>query len=254
MSTARVDLNATIAPQLATVANVHAERIDDLADDQRKILVGASPIVLDIETVADLDWIASSEEAWLAAYDPPGNMTKPETIAANIAEALKSRVSKAPLRALDGKVIAAGIARLWGDGDPVAWAGDEREVLGHLSAWMELVPRPVLCGYGIRIFDIPFLQARYAALDLEAHWLPNPRDYRGTIDALDLLPGKLDVWLARFGLPRKTASGADVATMTVEEVRAYCAHDVHVERALLRRLSHVYPSLRRLAPAEHAQP
>ncbi len=35
MSTARVDLNATIAPQLATVANVHAERIDDLADDQR---------------------------------------------------------------------------------------------------------------------------------------------------------------------------------------------------------------------------
>lgn len=213
-----------------------------------------NPIVIDIETVADDEWIASSEHAWLAALEPPGNYKKPEAIQKWIAEQVADRITRAPLSPLEGKVAAAGIAKLWGDGDPIAWAGDEREVLGHLSAWMELVPRPVLCGFAIRVFDIPFLQARYAALDIEAHWLPDPRDHRNTIDAMDLLPGKLDLWLARFGLPGKTGSGADVATMSVDEVRDYCANDVHVERELLRRLSHVYPSLRRLAPAEHAQP
>lgn len=210
-------------------------------------------IVLDIETVADTEWIEASADAWLAAYEPPGNLRKPETIAANIAEAVANRATMAPLRLLDGKIIAVGIAKLWG-GEPVAWSdNNERELLSRLSTWMELVPNPVLCGYAIRVFDLPFLAARYAALDLEAHWLPNPRDYRGTIDAMDVLPGKLDVWLARFGLPRKTTSGADVATMSLDQVREYCAHDVMVERELLRRLSHVYPSLRRLSPAEHAQ-
>lgn len=220
--------------------------------------MSAVPIVMDIETVADDAWLAESEEAWLAALAPPANYKKAESIHGWIATKVAERRERAPLSPVEGKVAAVAFAPLWSDDDlPEAFAGDdEAELLARLSAWMRLAGRPLVCGYEVRRFDLPFLAARYAAHGLEADWIPDPHDRRMVIDAADVLQSAatLDLWLRRFKLPPKTASGAQVATMTHEERRAYCANDVRVERLLLRRLAGVFPSLRTTRPQEANTP
>ena len=213
-----------------------------------------TPIVLDIETVPDDPWLAATEADWISALEPPANYKNQDAIQRWVEGKVADRRAKASLSPLDGKVVAIAAALLWDDDGedslPVAWADhDEAEVLGHLSAHMRLVSHPIIAGWYVRIFDLPFLAARYARHGIAADWIPDPRDWRAVIEASDVLQtGKLGAWLARFGLPAKVGDGVDITTMSLPEIRDYCSNDVRVERALLRRLAPVFPSLRRSAP------
>jgi hypothetical protein len=206
-----------------------------------------TPLVVDIETKSDDAWLAESEEVWLASLQPPANYKKEEAIAKWIAEKVAERREKAPLSPLEGRIVAIGVGPLWSDEPPDVFAAeDERLVLETLKSYFVGHEWVIWCGWRIRIFDMPFLAARFAVHGIQAPWLPDPRDYRSVIDGADVLTsGHLAEWLQRFGLPPKTGTGAQVADMPIEQITEYCRNDVVVERLLLRRLAPVYPSLAR---------
>lgn len=214
------------------------------------------PLVVDIETKSDDQWLADSEEVWLASLKVPGNIKKEETIAKWIAEAVAERRTKAPLSPLEGRIVAIGVGPLWSDDPPDVFASeDERLLLETLINYLVGAEWVIWCGWKIRIFDVPFLAARFAVHGLHAEWIPDPRDYRSVIDGADVLTsGHLAEWLQRFGLPTKTGTGAQVADMPIDQIAEYCRNDVVVERLLLRRLAPVYPSLARTGLTHDERP
>lgn len=204
-------------------------------------------IVTDIETVAvdgfDIEPIAA-----------PANYKDPEKIAAYIAQAEAAQREKAALYPWTSRVVALGTAS--GDHDPsvvvITSEAEEREALTWF--WRSIVHeddarfvRPLI-GFNHRTFDLPVLMARSTLLGVPYQPLNLDRYRSPHVDLLDRLtffgsvPARSLHWFARrFGLPvDDTVRGADVAGLVVkgdwEAVRAHCASDVQLTRALAQRL------------------
>lgn len=195
--------------------------------------------VVDIETRSDTQWLEREDatQIWIDKLRPPGNYRKPEAIQGWIEQQLTDRADKAPLSPLDGRIVAIGWVDLDSADIPSVAAGDdEADILRSFADAAACADR--IAGWYVRNFDVPFLTARAAVHGVALpNWWPHARDYRRILDGADLLTsGSLQQWLLRLQLPGKTASGADVASMTIAEVAEYCRNDVHVERLLLRRL------------------
>lgn len=215
------------------------------------------PLVFDLETEPDLPWLDRTGREFADALDPPANYKKAESIEKWIAERAAERVAKASVSPIDGRITAFAVAPLWSDAKPVAIANrvSESTLIRDLIVEIRRLVRdgePILAGYNVRTFDLPFLAARAAVhqITLPAWWPDLTRSWGSCIDAYDILgrEGKLELWLARFGLPSKTGSGALVSGMTDDVLEAYVANDVAVERALLQRLALVSPVLRQTQP------
>lgn len=205
------------------------------------------PIVIDIETEPDSEWLARSHKEFLASLTPPANYKSPEAIGKWFNERDAERVEKAPLSPIDGRITAISVADLWSDDDPWARVGRGEEADLIRAALREIDglaaaenSRPLLAGWHINTFDVPFLAARAALheIRLPDWWPSNPRRFGVTLDAADVLPdGRLALWLARFGLPAKFGDGRDAPAMPNDQLLHYVRNDVLVERALLQRLS-----------------
>lgn len=218
------------------------------------------PVVLDLETEPDLAWLDDSGRAFAESLEPPANYKKQESIEKWIAEQSEKRIEKAATSPIDGRITAAAVAPLWHDDAPIALVNrtSERTLIVDLVVAIGSIVhtagggQPVIAGYNVGGFDLPFLAARAAVhrVKLPAWWPDLTKRYGICLDAFDVLgEGKLELWLARFGLPSKNGSGALVHSMPDEALRAYVANDVAVERALLRRLADVSPLIRSSQPA-----
>lgn len=215
------------------------------------------PVVLDLETEPDLAWLDRTSQSFADSLDPPANYKRVEAIENWSTEQAIKRIERAALSPIDGRITAFAVAPLWSDDKPVAIANrtSESTLLRDFIVAVRQIVRdgePILCGFNITGFDLPMLSARAAvhSVTLPAWWPDLTRRYGVCIDAFDLLgrEGKLELWLARLGLASKTGSGALVGDMSLDQLEAYVGQDVAVERALLRRLAAVSPTLRQTQP------
>ena len=212
------------------------------------------PIVLDIESEPDLEWIERTKDAFIASLEPPSNYKNAEAIANWFETKVQERVQRAALSPIDGRITAIAVARLWDDEIPYAWVGRgrEAELIDEAISMVSSLAgsgrgdRPILAGWRINGFDVPFLTARAALHNwrLPSWWPSHPKRYGATLDGAEILSeGRLHLWLERFGLPPKLGDGKDAPNMPDAELLEYVRNDVHVERALLQRLSLVSPEI-----------
>lgn len=206
-------------------------------------------IVLDIETKADEIYLAREgvRDEIRDSIRVPGDYTKTESIAAYLDSALAEKMAKAALDPQLGRIVAIGYADLWDDDDIDCTSGENEPAV--LEAFARLCsdkdPR-VVGGWNVRLFDIPFITARCVVHGIHLPtWWPHSRNYAAIADVMELLApehgARLKNWLRRCDLPAKTADGSEVASMTIEQIHAYCLNDVHVERLLLRRCAWAIP-------------
>lgn len=211
-------------------------------------------LVIDIETKPDDAYLTHPDvvDDIEAAIKVPENYTKPESILEYRKNAARKAVSKASLDPQLGRIVAIGFADLSCDEAIDCLGGDdEKAVLEAFRDRLLDFGPSIIAGWNVRAFDIPFITARCVVHGIElASWWPHSRSYHVIADAMELLApergAKLRSWLRRTGLPQKTADGSEVATMTAEEVIAYCTNDVRVERELLRRCAWAFPQLRNI--------
>lgn len=204
-------------------------------------------VVIDIETVA-VDGIETEP------VSAPANYKDPEKIAAYIAQAEAAQRERAALYPWTARVVALGTAS--GEHEPTVVVlpseAEEREALTWF--WRTAVHeedarfvRPLI-GFNHRTFDLPVLMARSTLLGVRYQPLNLDRYRTPHVDLMDKLtfygavPARSLHWFARrFGLPvDDTVRGADVAKLVAEgdweDVRAHCASDVQLTRALAQRL------------------
>lgn len=215
-------------------------------------------IVLDIETGnAPNEFI----EAKIADWTPPGNVTKPETIAAKRQEAAAKIKEKSAL--LDAapilcvaintplqKIIFNGMDDKQHsiEGWRVESFGDEHQMLLGLREWLdtEADPYTTLVGHNLRGFDLPKMRIAYLRNRLRLPFtlsISNDEQHQPTADTMQLYSRKfavesngqpfvsLDKMAAAFGLPRpkSSISGSDVPAMHERgehlPILTYCAID-----------------------------
>ena len=215
------------------------------------------PIVLDIETEPDLVWIDRTQDEFIASLEPPGNYKKPEAIGKWFEEKMAERKERAALSPLDGRISAFAVGRLWDESAPLAmvFRQDEGRLVHSLLSCIDTLVHhsetPILAGWHINGFDLPFIAARAClhGIHLPDWWPDHPRRYGATLDGAELLQeGRLARWLSRFDLPPKLGDGKDAPNMNDDDLLDYVRQDVVVERELLRRLALVSPTIRRTMP------
>jgi len=221
------------------------------------------PLIFDIETKRDQAFLdRQGVEEMLRDRVKTGNAKSLDKVSEKREEGLLKLLERAALDPMTGRIVAIGHGALESDTEPKViyedsgdTVADERSVLQQffdvLLTYNSNHGRPVLCGWNIRGFDLPFLMTRAAILNVEVPgFIPHLRDYRRIVDAMDVLcpdPSRrvpLDLWLTRFGLPNKTGRGSDVENMPLEDVARYCADDVTRTRMLIRRCASMFPALR----------
>ena len=210
----------------------------------------------------DLESIPAGDPIDPMTLAPPGNISKPETIAAWYKDkAIGIAAEKYRARALDsmtGEIICIGYAGgegqvkcIYQDGD--TWCNEE-DILASLEITIQSIRdinSPItFIGWNIVAFDIPFIwrkaikygltglrdafnRDRYKGnhLDLMLAWGADWKDFR-----------KLDD-VARFlGLPGKLGNltGATIYDAylegRVDEITAYCKNDIETVRAIYRKI------------------
>lgn len=206
-------------------------------------------IVIDIETKADEAYTSRPEfrEQLRASIEAPSNYKDPVKIASYIDEQFDKALQRSALSPLTGRVVAIGLGWLDREDVEVLSGDDEAQLLRDFANWLPDAP-VVLTGWCIRRFDLDFLAVRASIHGIElSPWWPHSKDHRRVADAHDVHgSGRLMHWLDRYGLPPKTAEGPEVEGMTLDEVAAYCANDVMVERELVRRCAWAMPAIREL--------
>lgn len=209
-------------------------------------------LVLDIESKADPAFFAEHGDWCFSRIEPDARLKDEAKIAADLEAKKGELVERAPLNPFAGRVIAIGVGDLDSDDDPTVFACEDEYLL--LRSWSERMRAltPITwCGFNVRKFDLPFLAYRCAKLEVPwpGHY-PARNDYRRCVDVLDLTfdvspprGGSCDWHLRGMGLPPKTESGANVKSMSLDEIKTYCAADVARERLLLRKLRNYFPAL-----------
>ena len=210
-------------------------------------------IVFDIETAPDPNiWddleFVSQIKSGLSA---PSNYKDEAKIAAYIEAAFDREKDKASLSWCHGKIRAIGWTMLGSDGEPQAAASeDELEVLDEFSsALFAFDDAPLVGGYNIRAFDVPYVTMRCAVHQVELPtWWPGIRDWQRIVDPVDIFgrnTGRMSDYLRALSLPGKSADGSEAPGMSLDELSAYVAQDVRCEDALIMRLSSFFPALHR---------
>jgi 3'-5' exonuclease len=218
-----------------------------------------TPVYIDIETLPTDD--PATIAKLIDRINPPGNMSKPETIAAwernTKPDLVRETIDKSALGPVVpphialGKILCIGLA-IGGD-EPVVIRADDDEVAA-LKRLYEIVAGlswSVFVGHNVREFDLRYLAQRSAILGL-----------RGTFRVGDM-PDHFDTmlewtghytrhvsldWLCHaFGIPGKgDITGADVPRLyregRVDEIMAYCADDVRRVRAVYKRMTFQEPT------------
>lgn len=228
-------------------------------------------VFLDIETLPTEDQAIIDKIA--ERVQPPGTMSKAETIAAwkrdkrpgLILEAIdKTALGPAiPPHVALGRVLCVGVAV--GNRPPhVLTARTADEEADMISAVSEMLhgmftetDYPVIVGHNVLNFDLRYLAQRSAILGIKdsiftVHGVTRLKDCPyGVFDTMIEWTGhvtrhvSLD-WLCRvFGIDTKDdtdgISGADVARLyragEIDRIADYCAHDVERTRAVWRRMT-----------------
>ena len=225
-------------------------------------------IFFDIETLPSAD--ARLIEEIADSIQPPSRMSKPETIAAWIAnekpEAIREAVAKTSLDGGTGRL--ASIAFAVGHGDimcEVAVEADgtssedtERWLLTAFFDACEAVKvkyagaPPIMCGHNILGFDLRWLWKRAVILGVPIPWWwPHDAKSWDTDRVYDTMvawegPGgriRQDVLARRLGIKGKPGGfdGSMVAQAWIDgehdRVRDYCADDVRCVREIYHRLT-----------------
>lgn len=218
-------------------------------------------LIFDIETAAD------PARTTRAHYDaagrtPPGNYTKPDTIAKWHEQDFLEWQAKAALSPITGRVIAIG----WLDasdpqgGEPWMVTGRNHSEPEMLAAFAEEVARHAggaLVSYNGAKFDLPFLAWRYAAdrmpLPFDVQDMTNPYRYGRHIDLMAALTGNGRLgWSASLKVASE-ALGLDTSVLYGEgsavpgwvaegkwgEVSAHLRGDLLLTAQLARRLRSV---------------
>ena len=210
-------------------------------------------IVFDIETAPDpniwddLEFVTQIKSGLSA----PSNYKDEAKIAAYIEAAFDREKDKAALSWCHGKIRAIGVVIVDSDEEPEAFASeDELEVLDAFSSYLfGFDDAPLIGGFNIRAFDVPFVTMRCAVHSVEMPtWWPGIRDWHRIIDPVDIFgrqTGRLSDYLRALGLPGKSASGADAPSMSLDDLVEYVTQDVRCERDLITRLNGFFPALHR---------
>lgn len=221
-------------------------------------------IYLDIETIPAQDPAVRAEIE--ASMEPPGNISKPETIAAWHAEKKPDLVEQAWRRtALDGsRGHVAVIGYAVDDSAPTTFyredwqaADAERDVLGRFFSDLAVayqpnagVTRPVFVGHNVTGFDLRFLFQRAVILGVRPPmFVPfhaKPWD-EGVFDTMTQFAGikntiSADRLSRALGMEGKGDMDGSKVWEAVREgriadVAAYCGRDVEAARAFHRRLT-----------------
>jgi len=215
-------------------------------------------VFFDVETLpSQLPW-ARDEIA--AAIEPPGNISKAETIAAWHADKKPGLVEEAYLKtSFDGGMGQACVIG-WAIDDGPANAicvkdfspESERDLLGcFFSVLADMHGQCRLAGHNIIGFDLPFLWKRAMVLNVKPpFWFPrNPKPWaEAVVDTMFLWDqqqragGSMDRLCRLFGLPGKgDMDGSKVWPMAqagrMSDIADYCRGDVERTRALYRRMT-----------------
>ena len=218
-------------------------------------------IYLDIETLPSRDPEVASDLA--AKITPPGNISKPETIAAWEADKKPGLIAEAVKRtSFDG---------LYGSIACIAWAMDDGPVQhvacsggedGMLQTFFEEISRPskhgkydgwhTFIGHNIHGFDLPFIKHRAIVLGIKPPALLlrafDAKPWAAEIEDTMLMWSTdrekrvgLDKLCKAFGIPGKDGFDgsmvADTWPTDPEKVIAYCMDDVNRVRAVYKRLT-----------------
>lgn len=129
-------------------------------------------LVLDIETGdIDEDMIAAETARLIAEWTPPGNVSKPETIAAKRAEFIESAPAMVRERAalrdaspitVIGAMLAGEIVQFTLDADPFAPRSHLIDFRDWCHSHPEICRTTVIVGSAVGRFDLPKLRRAYA--------------------------------------------------------------------------------------------
>ena len=163
--------------------------------------------------------------------------------------ALNPEEAKGALSALTGRIVCIGM--LIDDGQQITelTLADENETVLLQRFWQEVRPLDVFIGHNILSFDLPFIRQRSwingvrpsRRIDLRKYYTQDVQDTMQifSVWGATSIP-KLDALAVAFDLPRKTASGADVAEWWAKRdlgaIADYCREDVRLTYKVFLRL------------------
>lgn len=210
-------------------------------------------LYLDIETIPTTDAHRIAEIA--ATITCPGNITKPESIAAWEAEKkpklVEESVAKSSFSGAYGKVCCIGWA--WDDGEALSVVGDEARVLVNAIDRITMsAPQyglTTIVGHYVANFDLRFLMQRAIVLGIPLPaWFPrDPKPWsREVFDTMTAWAGakdsiSLDNLCKVLGIPGKDGvDGSMVAGMwqrgELDAIAEYCRADVERVRNVHRKM------------------
>lgn len=217
-------------------------------------------LYLDIETIPTTDEDRIAEIA--ATITCPGNITKPESIAAWEAEKkpklVEEAVAKTSFSGAYGKVCCIGWA--WDDGEPLSAVGDEDRVLvaaiDRISMSAPQYGLTTIVGHYVANFDLRFLMQRAIVLGIPLPaWFPrDPKPWsREVFDTMTAWAGakdsiSLDNLCKVLGIPGKDGvDGSMVAGMwqrgELDAIAEYCRADVERVRNVHRKMQVAFGEL-----------
>jgi DNA polymerase elongation subunit (family B) len=217
-------------------------------------------IIIDIETCPAQDPAVRAEIA--ASIEPPGNISKAETIAAWHAEkkpaAVEEAWRKTSFDGASGHICVLGLA--FNDEEPLAfwvqqWHQRESEMLQNffnaIDEHIAKIPnqRPVFVGHNIIDFDFRFIFQRAVVLGVKPsiHIPFNARGFdSGVFDTMTRWAGygnrvKLDKLARALGVGSKgDIDGSKVWDYVrdgkIQEVAEYCKNDIAMTREIYKRM------------------
>ena len=214
---------------------------------------------VDIETTPIDDPLVRAEIA--AGITPPGNMTKPETIAAweetRKPGLVEEAFARGGLSAVTGRICCIGAVHAKGE---QTWCGeDEAELLHLFFEYVSGLGEPItFVGHAISSFDLPFIRQRAivhrrkAPLSLRKAWSAKPWDSEHVGDTMTLWSAdrdkriSLDRLCRLLGIPSPKANGMDgsqVYTLwqqgKLQEIADYCVLDCRAALECYNRIQEV---------------
>lgn len=215
-------------------------------------------IFVDIETIPSQ--LPCIREELAKTIEPPGNISKAETIAAWHAEKKPALIEDAYLKtSFDGGVGQVCVIGFAVDGEnPISYSvtdlshDAERKVIQDFFCFVtDMGPGRSFCGHNLIGFDLPFLWKRAMVLGIKPPWFfpRNPKPWDGTVadtmlmwDPTQRAGGSMDRICRLMGIPGKgNMDGSKVWPYVqagrIAEVAEYCRDDVARTRAMHRRMT-----------------